>query len=287
MTPSPTVTETLTPTPTETATYTDVPSATPTDTATATPTPTVTVTPSLTSTSTQTPTQTPSVPSTHTVTPTVTETPTQTLVVDAQAAEADETDEPPAVAVAATDTDITEQVLVLPETETPMPDGSDGEGDNPPPVIEEPADAGANEVSIPAELVIGSMILILILAYVALYLRSAASVGRYASGFVIETCPVCQQGHLNIEARQERVFGLPRVRRTVRCDVCRSVLRQTGNGRWRYAVDRLENAVLYQRYNGEIITDSELQKLNQTSPRPDMLRNSPTFEEEEPKSPNE
>ncbi len=60
----------------------------------------------------------------------------------------------------------------------------------------------------------------------------------------------------------------------MRCDVCRSVLRETGDGRWRYAIDPVVNAALYERYNGREIDEADLVKLAQqpiasdTTPRP-------------------
>jgi hypothetical protein len=114
---------------------------------------------------------------------------------------------------------------------------------------------------LPLEAIIGGAGLLVILLYVALYMRGAAAVERYADGFVVEHCPVCQRGTLAVETRVERAFGIPRPRHTVRCDSCRSVLRQTGNHWWRYAVDRLENPLMYNRFNGREIDDSTLELL--------------------------
>jgi hypothetical protein len=88
-----------------------------------------------------------------------------------------------------------------------------------------------------------------------------AAAARYANGFVIDQCPVCRQGHLTVESRQNRLLGIPRPRRIVRCDVCRSVLRETGERRWRYAIDPVVNAALYERYNGREIDEADLVKL--------------------------
>lgn len=108
------------------------------------------------------------------------------------------------------------------------------------------------------EFLIGGVLLVLGLAYVGLYWRGQAGADRYATGFILERCPICGEGHLHIERHQERVLGIPRVRATVRCDNCRSILREVGGGRWRYAVDPVANMVLFYRYNNHIITDSEL-----------------------------
>jgi hypothetical protein len=109
---------------------------------------------------------------------------------------------------------------------------------------------------------------VIVLGYVGLYWHGLAGAERYAKGFAIQYCPVCRRGELAVEARDERVFGIPRVRRTVRCIVCRSVLRETGNRRWRYAVDPIENPLLYERFNGREIDDDTLKALAQQSATP-------------------
>ena len=97
--------------------------------------------------------------------------------------------------------------------------------------------------------------------YIALYLRGIGAVNRYAAGFVIDECPVCQRGMLHVEARSNRVFGIPRARRTVRCDECRSVLREIGERRWRYAIDGFENLAMFELLNGQEVSDSNLVSL--------------------------
>jgi hypothetical protein len=112
------------------------------------------------------------------------------------------------------------------------------------------------------ELLAATGLFTLVIVYAGFYLRGASVVDRYRSGFVIETCPVCQQGHLHVEQRPTRFFGIPRVRRTVRCDNCRSILREMGNRRWRYAIDRMVNPVMHQRFNGLEFHDDDLQSLH-------------------------
>jgi len=105
---------------------------------------------------------------------------------------------------------------------------------------------------------VGGILLLLILGYILLYLRGLLAAGRYRDGFVLTQCPVCQAGQLHLDERQERMLGIPVTRRTLRCDNCRSVLRQTGARRWRYAVDPVANPTLYARFNGRELTDDEL-----------------------------
>jgi hypothetical protein len=82
--------------------------------------------------------------------------------------------------------------------------------------------------------------------------------GRYRDGFMLATCPVCEEGELFLEERRYRLLGIPRIRRVVRCDTCRSVLRQVGRERWRYAVDGAANPELFALLNGRVISDDEL-----------------------------
>ena len=124
------------------------------------------------------------------------------------------------------------------------------------------------------------------LVYVALYWRGAAGAERYAEGFVIDTCPVCGRGQLLVETRQDRVLGIPRARSTVRCTVCRSVLREVGDRRWRYAVDRAENPAMYTRFNGQVVDEETLRSISVLPPLPGppVVRGPsrpPTFVEDE------
>jgi hypothetical protein len=68
-----------------------------------------------------------------------------------------------------------------------------------------------------------------------------------------------------VETKQDRLLGIPRPRRTVRCTECRSVLREVGNRRWRYAVDPMENPALYKHYNGREIDDATLVEIEPPS----------------------
>ncbi len=113
----------------------------------------------------------------------------------------------------------------------------------------------------PLEAVIGGLVLLLVLIYVGLYLRGLAAANRYANGFVIDQCPVCRRGELIVESTPKRTFGIPGARRTVRCTHCRSVLREVGERRWRYAVDRMENVPLYDRLNNREIDEETLKLL--------------------------
>lgn len=114
---------------------------------------------------------------------------------------------------------------------------------------------------LPPEALVGGGLLALVLGYIGLYWRGLAAADRYAQGFVIDTCPTCKRGRLTIETRQDRFLGIPRSRSLVRCDNCKSVLRETGSRRWRYAVDRTANPALYQRWNGNVIDEETLKTL--------------------------
>ena len=215
---------------------TDVPTATntdmPTETLTLTSTSTATNTDTPTSTSTSTSTATDAPTSTHTDTPTLTDTATEEATEDITAI----------AAVAESDQPTPTQLSEIDITEIPPTD-----------------DSGSGRF--PIEAVIGSVLFIVVLLYIALYWNGLSLADRYVDGFVIDDCPVCHAGKLHVESRQERLFGIPTVKHTVRCDNCRSVLRETGNRRWRYAVDRVENPDLYDRYNGKEIKTGELASL--------------------------
>lgn len=131
----------------------------------------------------------------------------------------------------------------------------------------------------------GGALLVLLLIYVAFYWRGLAATDRYEAGFVIDTCPVCKQGHLTVETRPGRVLGIPRPRTTVRCDNCRSVLREVGRHRWRYAIDRTANPALYTQFNGREVDEATLEALErQAPPAPSGVRppsKPPTFIDDE------
>lgn len=103
--------------------------------------------------------------------------------------------------------------------------------------------------------------------YAGLFLAGTVATDRYSNGFVIEVCPVCQRGILTVDSRTERIVGIPRTKRTMRCNECRSILREVGPRRWRYAIDPLENSDLYQRYNGRVIDDNTLGRLGADEPK--------------------
>ena len=124
------------------------------------------------------------------------------------------------------------------------------------PVTQPPA------ANFPMEAVIGAVALLALLVYAALYWRGMMTLERYEATFVVETCPVCVRGRLEVEVRQERTFGIPHARHTVRCTECRSVLRETGNRRWRYAIDPLENPEMYRNFNGQEFDEDELSSLS-------------------------
>jgi uncharacterized protein YraI len=287
-TPSPTLTDTETPS--ETATFTLTPSDTPlpTDTevvvlaAVATDTlqpPTLTDTPTLTATAV--PTDTPTATATDTSVPTATDTPTDTpsetaTLTDTAAPTETDTSVPPtqtpesptaapsdtSAPPSATMTDTATVVAVVIASEEPSPSPTE-------PVVK-PDESGGTQI--PPEAIVGGVLLLIVLGYIGLYLRGIAAVERYSAGFVIDRCPVCRRGVLSVESRVDRVIGIPRIRRTVRCNKCRSVLRETGTRRWRYAVDRVENEAVYDRFNGRVIDDDTLVTLAEQPPVPDVPR---------------
>lgn len=296
-TPTSTVTATNTDIPTETPTNTDVPTETPSPTATNTDTPSETPSPTMTNTDlpSETPTATateatsevtvelPLVVNTETPigtallspTPTNTDMPSETPTLSGQATAIDESVSatatiPPDIVGAEVRTqlalEMTRQILTFtPEaTEETTPESvvAQNPTETPiaPTVITSP---DAPETSIPAEAILAGIALFIIVGYVLLVWRGQSAVDRYTKGFIIEKCPVCRVGNLEVETRTVRILGIPRPRRTIRCDNCRSLLRETGAKRWRYAVDKLANIAMYDRYNGLEVDERALQKLAQ------------------------
>jgi len=133
-----------------------------------------------------------------------------------------------------------------------------GGGDSAAVVSSEPGSGGA----LPTAIWLGGGLALVALTYLGVYVVQAASLGRYREGFILSICPVCEEGHLYLEERRYRLLGIPRVRRVVRCDVCRSVLRQVGQQRWRYAVDGAENSDLYTALNGRVLTEHRLMEIS-------------------------
>ena len=134
---------------------------------------------------------------------------------------------------------------------------------------------------IPSEALVGGALLVAVLVYVVFYWRGLASTERYAEGFVIERCPVCKHGHLTVETRQDRFLGIPRPRSIVRCDNCRSVLREVSAGHWRYAVDSVVNGRLYNQLNGRVVDEEMLETLERQTPTVRPSANAPAFIDDE------
>jgi uncharacterized protein YraI len=291
-TPAPTETPSLTPSPTpsatETASPTVAPTSTPTPTITASFTATSTEPPPATAPPTETvaaavalvvPTETlpPTDPPTETPTETPTEIPTTTPTEPATEAPSatptrTPTPHPTATATApvrsATATMTAEPSPTVTATPSPLPSatptvlavaaaGDDAGGAPAAPLMVATPDDGDSGLPVPY-LLLGGAVALLVLVYAGVYVAQAANLARYQEGFLLTVCPICARGTLYLEDRRYRVLGIPRVRRVVRCDECRSVLRQVGRGRWRYAVDELENPDAYRALNNRVVTERDL-----------------------------
>jgi len=173
-----------------------------------------------------------------------------------------------------------EVVQLFPPTETTAAQAAL----TPTPTPETAVATGSSGLQVAPEAVLGVMALIVILVYIGLYWRGLTAQERFAEGFIIETCPVCGRGHLQVETRTERLVGIPRPRSTVRCTECRSLLRQVGKRTWRYAVDPFESPALYARYNGRSIDEETLKALRTTPSTPEVRppTKPPTFVDDEP-----
>ncbi|MGJ3240800.1 MAG: hypothetical protein ACFE0Q_18985, partial [Anaerolineae bacterium] len=265
-TPQPTHTNTVTPEPTSTDTATPQPTST--DTVTPQPTSTDTVTPEPTSTDTVTPEPT----STDTVTPQPSEVEAIAAIATVTATSRENVSPTPTMMETGTPTEGITDVFAAQETSLAEANTLSTQEALHTPLIEETTTPGQR---LPWEALIGGSLFLFVVIYIWFYWQGLSTAERYANGFVIDTCPVCQRGSLQIDQRTTRILGIPNSRHTVRCDVCRSVLRQTGTERWRYAVDRLENPTMYERFNGRQVTDTDLTRLTKTPPQ--GRRSSPEF----------
>jgi hypothetical protein len=102
----------------------------------------------------------------------------------------------------------------------------------------------------------GALLLATIL-YTRQMRKARLELRRYADGFPIQFCPACRIGQLYLEENIHRLAGIPVVSRSVRCDHCRSVLRQYAPGHWRVTIDPLANPALSEEYNALLLSDAD------------------------------
>lgn len=112
---------------------------------------------------------------------------------------------------------------------------------------------------------IGVPIILLLGLYGWQFARGQREVSRYAKTFPLANCPVCQWGALSLDETIQRPLGIAHVTRTVRCDTCRSVLRQVDAGEWRYAIDPYINPQLAAEYDGKTFDDNRLREFVATA----------------------
>ncbi len=195
------------------------------------------------------------------------------------------TDAPTATATDEPTPTITEQpAIAVVATDAPTVTPSATPTASLPAIVEVTEPGVATATRVPVELIIGGVALVLVFAYIVLYLRGQSAIDRYAAGFVMETCPICERGKLSVETRTERTIGIPSGRHIVRCSNCRSILRHTSTRRWRYAVDKLANEAMYKAYNGQILTERQLVNLREVTVKPRHARRNdsqPTFDDTE------
>ena len=110
-------------------------------------------------------------------------------------------------------------------------------------------------------LIAGSLILLGLVVYMLRRSAGVRAVRRYAKGFPVDSCPACREGHLHFEQLVQQSMGIPSVRRSARCDTCRSVLREVRPGKWRYTVDPYVNPEMASRYDTRWLTHADLEVL--------------------------
>jgi hypothetical protein len=94
--------------------------------------------------------------------------------------------------------------------------------------------------------------------YLQARVSAARELRRYRDGFIFSVCPVCREGHIQMDEVVRVSLGVKRVKRTVRCDSCRSVLREVKPGSWRYSIDSYANPEMAERYSNRTLTDKDL-----------------------------
>lgn len=225
-------------------------------------------------------------PMTPSATPTETQAPTDTLEPTAAPTEtATPAPEPTATGTPAPTATPTEVVAVAPAPET----GGEPVASTPTPISPRGAPFGALNVSNEAlgwGAVAAAALILGLTVFLARRGRRKRELMRYRHGYVIQECPVCQQGALQLDERVQRVLGVLVVKRSVRCDTCRSVLRQVRPGRWHYTIDPHANPALADDYNRHEFTDDQLVEFAETAREYEPPREekpvepaSPTFEE--------
>lgn len=150
---------------------------------------------------------------------------------------ATDTPQPPAVAE--------EPAAAETEPESPPPDAAPG------PVTSLPLWPAAGWIG-------GGLAALIIGVYGWQRIARSREIKRYANGFILDICPVCQEGQLELEEHLRGPFSLRHIHRSVRCNVCRSVLRSVQPGKWRYTIDPFVNPRLAEDFNGEEFDDSGL-----------------------------
>jgi len=128
---------------------------------------------------------------------------------------------------------------------------------------EPPGDGASAPSSFPLGgiLAIGGVGVLLLGFYGWRFVHETRNLRRYRDGFPVVWCPACRSAHLHLDERVNRVLGIPRVHRTVRCDGCRSVLREISPGVWRYTVDPAADDAFAADYNGKLLDDDGLIEL--------------------------
>ncbi|MFN8448817.1 MAG: hypothetical protein U0521_09555 [Anaerolineae bacterium] len=110
------------------------------------------------------------------------------------------------------------------------------------------------------------VLLVVVVGYVALYWRACPPGSATCRG-LRDRAPGVPAGASDRRDAPGARARHPRPQAIVDCDTCRSVLREVGRGRWRYAVDRAANPVLYNQPNGRVISADMLRALEESAPR--------------------
>ncbi len=110
-------------------------------------------------------------------------------------------------------------------------------------------------------LMAGGVLLLVGGVYLWRRISSYSEIKRYQGGFPLTLCPVCLEGHVQLDQVAKTSLGIVRLTRSVRCNNCHSVLREIRPGVWRYSVDSYVNPEMAERYRTHRLKESDLKQL--------------------------
>ncbi|MCU0497147.1 MAG: beta-N-acetylhexosaminidase [Anaerolineae bacterium] len=136
----------------------------------------------------------------------------------------------------------------------------------PPPQVESiaiPDQALVDATVSPLPIAFLGMIGLAVMSYGGLYWIARRGLRRYGQGFILQRCPACKQGKLELQLTTRTLLGITWVqKRIVECDHCHSRLREVSPRRWKYTINAAVNADLHRRFHNKVIDEGALRVLD-------------------------